>query len=267
MQIHKFIEGKKPIMVLIHGILTPWQIWMPQIMAFKEKYNIYAVALNSHTEESASEFISAAAEAEEMEEYFRKQNIETIDVLCGLSLGGKISYEIWKNGKLNIGNLILDGAPLVSCPKIAKRIMINNYKKIIHQSKVREEKVLESFKKQFLPEKYLESYLKIADFMTDKSMENLVCAAFNGSICKDVNNHSRILFIHGTRGNEILSKKAAKLMKKYYPETEVVCFKGDAHCYKAIYEPEKWIEVVDAFLKETMAVRSTFSYSHHTKKK
>lgn len=39
------------------------------------------------------------------------------------------------------------------------------------------------------------------------------------------------------------------------------------HCYKAIYEPEKWIEVVDAFLKETMAVRSTFSYSHHTKKK
>ena len=43
MQIHKFIEGNKPIMVLIHGVLTPWQIWMPQIMAFKEKYNIYAV--------------------------------------------------------------------------------------------------------------------------------------------------------------------------------------------------------------------------------
>ena len=100
MQIHKFIEGKKPIMVLIHGILTPWQIWMPQIMAFKEKYNIYAVALNAHTEESASEFISAVAEAEEMEEYFRKQNIETIDVLCGLSLGGKISYEIWKTESL-----------------------------------------------------------------------------------------------------------------------------------------------------------------------
>lgn len=31
MQVHEFIEGNKPIMVLIHGVLTPWQIWTPQI--------------------------------------------------------------------------------------------------------------------------------------------------------------------------------------------------------------------------------------------
>lgn len=37
-------------------------------------------------------------------------------------------------------------------------------------------------------------------------------------------------------------------MKKFYPETEVVCFKGDSHCYKAIYTPEKWIDVVRDFL-------------------
>ena len=251
MIVHEFVEGKKPVMVLIHGVLTPWQIWMPQITAFKEKYNIYAIALNAHTEESASEFISTTAEAEEIEQFFQKKNIETIDVLCGISLGGKISHEIWKNGKLTISNLILDGAPLVSCPKIAERIMINNYIKIIHQSKTRDKKVLESFKKQFLPEKYLNNYLKIADFMTDKSMENLTRAAFKDSMCKDVNNQSKILFMHGTKGNEILSKKSARLMKKYYPETKVICFKGDLHCYKAIYEPEKWLQVVDTFLKET----------------
>ena len=57
--------------------------------------------------------------------------------------------------------------------------------------------------------------------------------------------------MHGTKGNEILSKKSARLMKKYYPETKVICFKGDLHCYKAIYEPEKWLQVVDTFLKET----------------
>lgn len=250
MQVHEFIEGKKPVMVLIHGVLTPWQIWMPQIEAFKEQYNVYAIALNAHTEEGASEFISATAEAEEIVQYFQKQNIESIDVLCGISLGGKIAHEIWKNGKLAICNLILDGAPLVSCPKIAKKIMKNNYIKIIHQSKAREEKVLESFKKNFLPEKYLDCYLKIADFMTDQSIENLVYAAFEGSLCKDVNNQSRILFIHGTKGNEILSKKSAALMKKFYPATKVICFQGDLHCYKAIYEPEKWIQVVESFLNE-----------------
>ena len=34
MIVHEFVEGKKPVMVLIHGVLTPWQIWMPQITAF-----------------------------------------------------------------------------------------------------------------------------------------------------------------------------------------------------------------------------------------
>mgnify|MGYP006874674729 CR=1 FL=1 len=39
-----------------------------------------------------------------------------------------------------------------------------------------------------------------------------------------------------------------ELMKKYYPITQVVCFNGDAHCYKVFYQPEVWIEVVKDFL-------------------
>lgn len=249
MQIHQFVDGKKPIMVLIHGILTPWQIWMPQITAFKERYDVYAVALNAHTEEDASEFVSVSSEAEEIIQYFLTQNMETIDVLCGLSMGGAIAHEIWKTGKLTINNLVLDGAPLVPFPRFAEKIMVNNYIKIIHRSKERDPKVLEAFKKNFLPEKYLDSYLKIADLISDTSIANMVHAANTGNLCKDVNNQSRILFLHGTKGNEVLSKKAAALMKKSYPETEVVCFKGDPHCYKATYEPEKWIEAVDVFLK------------------
>ena len=35
MIIHEFINNKKPVMVLIHGVLTPWQIWKPQIEFFK----------------------------------------------------------------------------------------------------------------------------------------------------------------------------------------------------------------------------------------
>ncbi|MBQ3513343.1 MAG: alpha/beta hydrolase [Lachnospiraceae bacterium] len=248
MLVHEFVEGNKPNMVLVHGVLTPWQIWMPQITVFKEQYNIYAIALNAHTEENASEFVSVPAEAEEIVQYFQTKNIDTIDVLCGISLGGKIAHEIWKSNKLNIHNLIMDGAPLVSCPRFAINIMISNYKAIICKSKIRDKKVIENFKKNFLPEKYLDNYLKIADFMTDKSIENIVNSVFDGGKIEGIKNQSKILFIHGTKGNEVLSKKAAKLMKKYYPETEVVCFKGDAHCYKAIYEPEKWIEVVERFL-------------------
>ena len=43
------VSGNKPVMVLIHGVLTPWQVWMPQIEFYKNRYNVYAVSLNAHT--------------------------------------------------------------------------------------------------------------------------------------------------------------------------------------------------------------------------
>lgn len=248
MLVHEFVDGHKPIMVLVHGVLTPWQIWTPQIDAFRAHYNIFAIALNAHTEEAASEFVSVLDEAEEIIQYFENNGIATIDVLCGLSLGGKIAHEIWKSGRISVSNLIMDGAPLAACPKFAINIMIKNYKNIINKSKKRDEKLFAKFN-NFLPEKYLNSYLKIADLFTDRSVENIVNSVFAGGKINGIDNQSRVLFIHGTKANEVLSKYSAKLMKRCYPDVEVVCFRGDAHCYKAIYQPEKWIEVVKDFLK------------------
>ena len=121
MLIHKFIDGEKPNMVFILGVLTPWQIWTPQIEYFKSNYNVYVIALNSHTEEEDSFFITAEDEANEIIELLIEGNVTLIDVLCGISLGGKISFKIWQSQKIPINNLIMDGAPLVSCPKIATK--------------------------------------------------------------------------------------------------------------------------------------------------
>lgn len=248
MLVHEFISGNKPVMVLLHGFLTPWQIWMPQIEAFKEDYNIYVVAFNAHTEEAASEFTSVSDEAEEIVQCFKSRNVSTVDVLCGLSLGGKIAYEIWLSKQLKIRNLILDGAPLVACPKTAVAIMTSNYINIVRKSKARDAKVIENFKKHFLPEKYLESYLKIADLITEQSVKNSVRSVFAGSTFACADSQSRVLFIHGTRGNEILSKRSAARLKKACQETSVICFSGDTHCYKALFQPEEWASAVKSFL-------------------
>ena len=116
MVIHEFIDGNKPIMVLVHGVLTPWQVWTPQINFFKERYDVYAVALDAHLEDKESEFISVADEADKIIKHFQKKNIMKIDVLCGISLGGKIAHEIWKRGTLTVNNLIMDGAPIPPFP-------------------------------------------------------------------------------------------------------------------------------------------------------
>lgn len=248
MKLHEFGNVNAPTMVLIHGVLTPWQIWEAQIRAFEKDYHIFVVALSAHTEEEASEFISLEAEVSDIITALQAHDVTEIHALCGLSLGGVIAHEIWKSTRLPIKHLVLDGAPLVPFPFGSSGFMTKNYINLIHKSKKRDPKVIASFKKNFLPEKYLDSYLKIADFMSDTSMANIVKAADTGNLCTTVDNKSKILFLHGTKGNEILSKNVGKLIKKAYPETEVVCFKGDIHCYKAIYEPEKWVAVVKEFI-------------------
>lgn len=250
MKVHTFADGKKPVMVLIHGVLTPWQIWLPQINAFKDRYDIYAIALNAHTAEQASEYISVSSECDEIISYFDQRGIDEIDVMCGISLGGKIAYNIFKSERLKIRSLVLDGAPLIKCPSIAVGIMTKNYTSIIHSSKKRDARVIENFKKYFLPEKYLEEYLKIADLMTDSSIKNIVHSSFTEDKFDISIENTRILFIHGTKGNEILSKQSARLLKKHCKNTDVVCFKNDPHCYKAIYRPEEWIRTVENFLNE-----------------
>lgn len=248
MKLHEFGNVNAPTMVLIHGVLTPWQIWDAQIRSFEKDYHIFVVALSAHTEEEASEFISLEAEVSDIITALQAHDVTEIHALCGLSLGGVIAHEIWKSTRLPIKHLVLDGAPLVPFPFGSSGFMTKNYINLIHKSKKRDPKVIASFKKNFLPEKYLDSYLKIADFMSDTSMANIVKAADTGNLCTTVDNKSKILFLHGTKGNEILSKNVGKLIKKAYPETEVVCFKGDIHCYKAIYEPEKWVAVVKEFI-------------------
>lgn len=248
MRIHLYGVPEHPKMLLIHGVLTPWQIWEPQIQYYKERYYVLVVELDGHTQDKASRFVSMELEAEKIEKYCEDREIKEFSVVCGLSMGGSIAQILWKNEKLKIDHLIMDGAPLIPAGRIAAAMMTRSYLKIVHKSQKRDPKTLESFKKDFLPEKYLESYLDLVDLISDTSVENIVHSVCQTELSIAVENNTRILYLHGTKANETLSQKSAKILKEFYPEAEILCFVGDPHCYKAVFEPETWIGVVEEFL-------------------
>lgn len=245
MKFHTFGDVRNKTVVLIHGVLTPWQIWQKQIDYFSQKYYVIVPALDGHIEEEESEYISVKDEANKIAEYLQGQDIYAV---CGLSMGGAIAYTLFESRRLNIENLILDGAPLVPVGKIPTRIMTNSYKSIIAKSKKRDPKVLENFKKDFLPEKYLDSFLKFADTMTDTTIENMITSVFSTKIQSSGNSNTKILFMHGTKGNEVVSQKAAKKLKEVYPQTVIKCFKGLKHAELAIYKEDEWINTVSIFI-------------------
>ncbi len=253
MLFHTFGDPSQPVIVLIHGMLTPWQIWNDAAVHYSRQYCLVVPELDAHTEEIRTDFQSIRMEADELAEYLKQHFGGRVLMICGLSMGGRIAAGAVKDSDLHTEVLVLDGAPLMKLPKLAKKIMKSSYRNIIHKSQKRDLKVLESFKKDFLPESYLEPFLQIADHMDDSSIEHIIDSVFAEFEFVRYRDGMQILFLHGTKGNEVLSKKAALRLKEYNPQTVIRCFEGYAHAQLACFEPQKWIEVTKQFLNEKAA--------------
>ncbi len=61
---------------------------------------------------------------------------------------------------------------------------------------------------------------------------------------KELKNVEKIFFLHGTKGNESVSRKVAIKMKEVNPHTMIKVYKGYAHAKLACFESEKWVEEV-----------------------
>ncbi len=248
MKFHEFGEQGSPVMMLLHGMLTPWQIWENAAAYFSKEYYVVVPELDGHTEEEGSTFLSVEREAELLREYALEHFEGSLQVLCGLSMGARIAASLANMPDVSVSVLVLDGAPLVKLPGILKTIMKKNYSKLIQKSRRRDPKVMESCSRDFLPQPLTAHYLKLADHMDEASISNVIDSVFSPFSYQTYDKSMRILFMHGTKGNETLARRAAHKMKELNPQTEIRCFEGYAHAQLACFENEKWVREVVSFL-------------------
>ena len=249
MNIHTFGEKNNKTIVLIHGVLTPWQMWKDAIEYFKKDYYVVVPELDAHTEHEVSRYKSVEDEAEQIIKYIKDNLNGEVYMLCGLSMGGRIAATIAKDKSVRIERLVLDGAPLKKMPGIAVSFMKTTYKSIIKKSKARDKKVLKNCERDFLPEEFIPDYLALADKIEDASIDNILESVFSEFKFIKYNSDMKILFMHGTKGNESVSRKSAAKMKEVNPQTVIKCFNGYAHARLACFEQPKWIEEVTAWMK------------------
>lgn len=251
MEFHTFGDPSRPAMLLIHGVLTPWQIWEPMITRFQQDYHVIVPALDAHIEEYASEFESIEAEVLAMEQYVTAHCGGRLAALCGLSMGGVIANRLFERTRVHVECLVLDGAPLLKMPKLAAQVMTSSYLRITRKSKARDPKTLARFKRDFLPERYLEPYLNFADTMSEASVRNMIASvcSIEPQYCENPD-RTRILFLQGDAGNEKTAVKSAALMKRNYPEMSDRNYTGMKHTELAVLHPADWCRDVEAFLKQ-----------------
>lgn len=229
-------------------MMNPWQIWEDAAEHFSKEYHVIVPELDGHTEEETSHFLSVEDEAEKIRRYAIEKLGGKINVLCGLSMGGRIAAVLAGMPGITVDALVLDGAPLQKLPGLARTVIKSSYRMVINKSKGRDPKILERAKKEFLPERYIDDYLKVADHMDEASIPVIIDSVFQPFDHKAYDRRMRILFMHGTKGNEKVSIKAAARMKEANPQTEIRCFQGYAHAQLASFEIDRWIREVSDFL-------------------
>lgn len=248
MVFHTYGNKENSAVILLHGMLTPYQIWNRAVEKFKNDHYVIVPELDGHTEDEASVFISVENEAGKLEEYIRNELNGKVYLLAGLSMGGRIASELAKSSNIRIANLIIDGAPLMKVNGLFKGIMKNNYKNILSKARARDPKVKKSFEKDFLPEEYWETFLKIADNMEDQTVDNIIDSVFTPFSFSKYPEGMKILFMHGTKGNESVSRKGALKMKEMNPDMKIKCFEGLGHAELACFKPEQWTLEVAEFI-------------------
>ena len=91
-------------------------------------------------------------------------------------------------------------------------------------------------------------FFKIADNIENESINDILDSVSSDFQYKPYDSSMKILFMHGTKGNESVSRKCAAKMKEINPQTVIRCFNGYAHAQLACFEPQNWIKEVMKFL-------------------
>ena len=251
MKILEFGDTSKRKIILIHGFQCPWQVWNKYIEYYEKKFHIIVPIMSGHNPEVKDDFISFSADAKEIEDYILSRYGKEIYAVYGMSMGGVLTATLWQNKRLTFDKVIFDGSPLISYNKLMKGFMKRFYIDITHKSQQRDKKTVEQATKVIISEDNLEYFLEVLDNMSDVTVENSIDDIADFKLSQSINAPNTVVyFFHGTAFNEMLAKKSAKYVKKYYPTTIVKCFKGKFHCENALFNLEIMITELDKIFDE-----------------
>ena len=249
MTILEYGDNNKPLLVLIHGFESPVEVWAEYVNYFLEDYYLVVPILPGHNPKEREYFVNFDLVIKELEEVLLKIN-KPIKLLYGMSMGGAVCGKLFDRNKLQIENLVFDGSPLLGFNNLMKKMMKSTYLDLTHKTQKRNPKTIKQAVNSIIPKEKLFLFLDVLDNISDDTITNYINELGNYHIKNDVINDTKIYFYHGTKMNELLAKKSANYLKKYYQNTQIKVFKRCGHCEISIFKPLQMIREIEDILSK-----------------
>ena len=218
----------------------------------KDDYCIVLIEYNGHYENST--FTTRQNEAKEIVDYIQKQNIHTIKMIYGQSMGAEIAIELFKQlneNQIQVDCCFLDGAPCIKLPYLYKKCMYFKFNQIL---KIMKKKDIDQILNMKLIKKIargntenlrpmIEPMALTAQFLSKESVKNETecCYTFDfPSFDKETQN--RIYFFYGKE--EKAYKRCYKGVKKAYPQANSILKEGYGHLMYSIKKTANYVKIL-----------------------
>ena len=223
-----------------------------------DDFFVVAVTYNGVYKDSA-DFTTRENEAKCIADYIIKENITTVRMVYGQSMGSEVGAELMRQliaRGVEVENAFFDGAPMVRLSKIYKAFMLfkfNSMIKLVSRKNV-DEIMNMSFIRQFGGGKtstlrpMLEGMAKIIPYMSKQTVKNQVecCYTFDfPEFSADM--QKNMYFLYGT--DEKAYKACCKGVKKAYPYANYILKDGHGHLTYSVESTDEYIKILRKICK------------------
>ena len=243
MQILEFGSEGKPLLVFIHGLESPYQVFNEYIDYYKEKYHIIIPILPGHNPSLQEDFVDFDFSVKEIEDYILNIN-EVVYAIYGMSLGGVFACKMLENNRAKIKKIILDGSPLVGFDKSTKYLLGKMYLTLTHKAQERDKTTIDLILKELITEDKLSYLFEVLDYVSDITINNYVELLASYKL-PNMNSDTMLYYFYGDKSNEIFSKKTVQCLTKKFINHQIILFKDKAHCEVSVFTPNIMIGEFD----------------------
>ncbi len=220
--------------LLLHPMFTSAKFFDFIIDKLIEKYCLIVPTYSGHYENST--YISMEDEEKNIDEFLKKNNINSLKAIIGFSLGGNIAFNYFCKNQDKVEQVIVDSAPIFKLPKFVKKHFYNKYKKCLLNLKKHPENIVNELNKCFKGMGEVQQY--VAPLITIESLKNLVESCYNIETPElSITSQKKITFVYGKKD---IVKLCLPRIKKYKNSTLIrVDF---SHCAYFMENTDEYIK-------------------------
>ncbi len=247
------VMGKKgrPVIILIHGMMSNEKMVMPVAEHLKENYYVIVPTLDGHYKGSRH-FISKEGEALKILRYLKKKNIKEVALVQGVDLGAAVAMELARVSDIPINHFFLDSGmffrlsaqAIERMRKKAQRYVNmcagkekgKAYVSVMNDSRVK----LMISHNSLVNSKVVNNFVDTARYVSPVTVRNITETLFNTNLpALDVVMQKRLIFFYEKND---FSRKSKKRLKKQYPYADFRDIYGFEHAEFMYSNPEMYAE-------------------------